>query len=204
MANAQIVFEGDSRTLEEDNIWPSLVYSYIEPRFGLTLGYNNNVSTMGGIAEIESRSAALDATIIPDVANILVLLIGVNDRLSAAATIHSDLSSYCTDRQTAGWYVALCTEIIGTSDGWDTTYLEYNTLIRANWESYADRLIDLGANPLLSSWSLDYYKDTLHPNEAGNRVIASVVIPEIVGGTPAVISLNLELEALGLFIDGTE
>jgi len=214
MANAQIVFEGDSRSNADP--WTAAVYNHIEPRFGLTLGYAVFAVSGGTFTTLADHAAAVDATLIPDVANILVVWIGVNHWSSGglygmtAEQMHTALASYCGDRKTAGWYVVVCTEISASESylsGWDAKYKAYNTLIRANYTDYADRLIDFGANPILSDWSTygsQYYWDNVHPNVAGNRVLASVAIPEIIGGTPAVVSLVLELEALGLITNGTE
>jgi len=209
MANALIAFEGDSRTVD-NKLWAGRVVDYCSRQYGITFNYLNNAVNGSAISTLAARAAALDAQIIADVANILVVWAGVgSSSLESGAAIHTELAAYCGARQTAGWYVVVCTDVDAQHEckiagGWPAKYLDYNTLIRANYTTYADKLVDLGAVPQLQDASNTFwFPDLLHLSNEGYYAVQTEVLSVLAGGIPAHISLMTRLEAMGLITDTT-
>ena len=102
---------------------------------------------------------------------------------ATAADVFAGLESYCTQRRAAGFRVVVLT-VLPASDPvtFEATRLAYNGMVRASWETFADGLADIAADPRIGDTgdNLDrqfYGKDALHPNDAGNAVMAAVAAP---------------------------
>jgi len=208
MTNALIAFEGDSRSVDT-KLWAGRAVDYCSNQYGIEFNYLNNAVGGSTIGNMVDRASALDAEILADVANILVVWIGVNSSGQTSSDLHTNISNYCSARQTAGWYVALCTEIdaqdgIRDTDSWHTKYLELNTLIRANYTDYADVLVDLGAvTQLQDATNTDWFTDSVHLTSEGYYAVQTEVLAVLAGGTPAHLSLSLRLAEIGTIIDNT-
>lgn len=123
--------------------------------------------------------------------HIVVVWGGINDAAGGAnaATIHGRIQTYCQAARAAGFRVVVCTEIDGQSAGlnavaWHgTIWPALNTLIRANYASYADGLADLGANASLQDATdgTFFEADAVHPNATGIQVVKGVVATAVAG-----------------------
>lgn len=52
----------------------------------------------------------------------------------------------------------------------------YNSLLRANWQTFADALADVDANPLLQDpTNTTYFPDGVHPGTVGNQEMANII-----------------------------
>jgi hypothetical protein len=174
----QVIFEGDSRS--ETKGWNLTALgtnlNWVAPR--------NPASSGASFAVINARAATVDSKIRTGKKNILVFWAGVNNSGNTAEQIHTYISDYCSARRAAGHMVAVCTEIDAqdasrNTNGWHAKYLDLNTLIRNNYSSYADALIDLGANAALQN-ALDttyYTTDKVHLDQPGCQVVASIAAP---------------------------
>lgn len=105
---------------------------------------------------------------------------GTNDigaTVDSAATIHTRISNFCTAAQAAGAVVIVSTILpVAFYDAAQQTRLnDLNTLIRANWATYADVLNDLAADPDMGSSAADAtkYPDGLHPSTLGQQLLTN-------------------------------
>lgn len=113
---------------------------------------------------------------------VLTLLIGTNDLTNGRtpADTYADLVSYCQARRSDG---ALVVAMTLTPQSMQTEVDSLNSLIRANWATFADALVDLAADPRLDdNTDTTYYnEDQLHFNDAGRAVVAELVGPAVEG-----------------------
>ena len=113
--------------------------------------------------------------------SVLVIFAGTNDvALSGTpgATVYSTLASYCNARRAVGWKVCVVTMLPRT--GTNTERATYNSLIRANWPSFADALADVGGDATIGqdgqNTNTTYYNaDAIHPNSACHAILANYI-----------------------------
>ena len=111
----------------------------------------------------------------------LVIWAGINDVNDDASgqTVFDRLTTYCNSRRAAGWSkIITCTL---TNQGYDLTNenarLEFNTLLRANWSSISDAMVDLQALAVLADYNDTAYfnADKLHLAAAGYAAVGVAV-----------------------------
>lgn len=174
-----------------------------------TLGTDYSLANMGiggqTISDMDSDSTTdidpLYSSLHP--CNVLVAWCGTNDIYfnTDAATVESRLQTYCAARQSAGFKVAVCTltprnDFPGTStlpgptgpdmsSQHEAIRADVNAWLRLNYASFADALIDLGADSRIGDKgdedSTTYYSaDKVHLNATGLGVVAELVEPVVV------------------------
>jgi lysophospholipase L1-like esterase len=119
--------------------------------------------------------------------NLCVLLAGGGDfRYGASATsVYSEVRTYCRERRQAGFSVVLLTVLpTNRPETFEATRLVYNAMVRAHWETFADGLADIAADPRIGDTGDEYDQqfyesDALHLTNAGNSVMAAVTAPVI-------------------------
>jgi lysophospholipase L1-like esterase len=126
--------------------------------------------------------------------NIAVLWAGTNDLgldADTAENVAAGIATWGAGRQAAGFQVLVCTLTANQSGfgGIDKAVLnaerlELNALIRANWQSYADGLVDLANDPILGSFERAatdriYWVDGLHLTNLGYAIVARLVTSAI-------------------------
>lgn len=183
----QVIVDGDSRSASQG--WPTIALetakaygSQVYGGLGLA-SWAIGGQTTGGM--ISAATTGVDTLVRSGVKNILAVWCGVNDHGSlSAAQIYANLQSYCLARRAAGWdKIAICTEIDAqgaVSASWHTTtYPGLNTLLRAGFGTFADRLIDLGADSRLQdATDTTYYNvDQVHLTETGSAVVGEIAAP---------------------------
>jgi hypothetical protein len=106
-----------------------------------------------------------------------------------AADVYAALRSYCEGRRAAGFRVVALT-ILPSGDPvtFEAARLAYDAMLRDAWQEFADGLADIAADGRIGDTgdNLDrrfYALDALHPNSAGNAVMATVAAP-VLGGLP--------------------
>ena len=112
--------------------------------------------------------------------NVVVIHEGMNDIRHGATTQGAidEMLNYCAQAKALGWEVWICT---GTPQQAAQEVMDsqaaYNAYVRANWQDFGSKLVDLAADPRLATpTNLTYYSgDGLHPNDAGYAVIAELV-----------------------------
>lgn len=149
------------------------------------------VTAYGGTSLQYPLVASLDILLVPDAAtvidpyfesragqNAVFIFAGTNDIAAGAtaAQVHTALGAYCKARQTVGWKVFVATML--SRGGFDAGKNAYNDLIRANWTTYADALVDFAAIPQLGAdgafANLTYFQaGGLHPTPAGEALLSS-------------------------------
>lgn len=122
--------------------------------------------------------------------NILHVFGGCNDiRASTAntgATVYSSLQSYCSAARTTGYQVVVAT-MLPTNGGFaggqthanfEIERQNFNSLVRANWATFADGLSDLASQPQMGDdaniGNTTYYLDNIHPSDYGNSLLAPI------------------------------
>lgn len=110
----------------------------------------------------------------------LIVWAGINDITMDGAsgqTVLDRLTTYCNSRRAAGWQkIITCTL---TNQKYNLTYdanrLEFNTLLRTNWASISDSMIDLQAIDVLADPDDTTYfnADKLHLSAAGYAAVGS-------------------------------
>jgi len=146
-----------------------------------------NVGVGGSMfATLESRAAALDATISTHALNVLTVWCGTNETTfpGNATTTHDSLRSYCLARRAAGWdKIIVATAMARTDQPNEAWRGAYNTLIRNNYTTYADGLIDVAANANLGTefaYNNSYFHtDHIHLSATGCTEMAAIAAPVI-------------------------
>lgn len=118
--------------------------------------------------------------------NICVTWEGTNDMYfgDPATTAYYRMRDYCLRRKAKGWQVIVLT-VIDRTDGGNTTDFDgrraaYNTLIRNNYTTFADVLVDLAADGRIgangaSANGAYFDADRVHLNDTGYAIIAAAV-----------------------------
>ena len=126
--------------------------------------------------------------------NICVMFGGTNSIASTVgnetgATAYATLVSYCQARRAVGWKVVVVTMLPRTGNGGSGGLFEvdrtaFNSLVRANWQTFADGLADVGADPVMGNSSTltntSYYgSDQIHPTVTGAQIVARYVVKAV-------------------------
>jgi hypothetical protein len=117
--------------------------------------------------------------------NIVIAWAGVNDAANGAdaATMYNRMVAYCALVRAAGHQVFVGTEIDGQSAALNAVnyhtviWPAYNALLRDNWTTFADGMIDFGADARLQDATNPTYfnaADQLHPADGGWSVLAEI------------------------------
>ena len=135
------------------------------------------------ISDLVSREAADNALLQPSpTRNILTVLIGANDLGDAggASGFVGNVKSYCLAMRAAGWKIVVLTVLPRTYTGFNAWRNEVNSLIVAD-TSFYDAIVRLDLDPVIGcdacAANTTYYNaDGLHPNTAGENVIAADLV----------------------------
>jgi lysophospholipase L1-like esterase len=119
--------------------------------------------------------------------NVDIAWAGTNDIAlwdHSADVIYAELRQYALDRRRQGFSVVVMTTIARSDSfagpNFEPRRQELNRLIRANWESFADMLIDIAADPRLGPAGAEYNTtyftpDRVHLNNHGYGLVAAIV-----------------------------
>ncbi len=174
---------GTSNYLQSRVVSPSEVQVVSHPHNRRSRYFGNNRGRGGyTTTDLESEAADTDAFLDSNAeSNILVVLIGSNDfpvLSSSVPTVHAAIGSYCQDRRDAGWTVYVGTIFRRTDYGAGITNADaLNPLIRANYTSYADGLIDFAADSRFDDPNDTTYFETIggvHPNATGYQIMGDI------------------------------
>jgi hypothetical protein len=119
--------------------------------------------------------------------NLCLVLAGGGDFRAgvSAASVYAAVSAYCLERRAAGFRVIVLTVLPSDRpETFDAVRLAYAAMLRDHWTEFADGLADIAADPRIGETGdeLDrqfYGVDALHPNNAGNAVMAAVTAPVV-------------------------
>jgi len=123
-------------------------------------------------------------------ADVCVILGGATDLALGGdpAAVLADLRAYCAGRRAAGYQVVVMTLPPRDKTGFNDARQVFDDLVRAHWPEFADGLVDVAADSRIGdpgdNHDTTYYQsDALHPNSAGNAVIAALTVPVLEGLT---------------------
>lgn len=118
----------------------------------------------------------------PTKRNILILFAGTND-LNGGATGTAAWASIVSEMQAAratGYKILVATMLPrgDFSPSAETERGVFNTLMRANWNTYADGLLDYAADPTMgaagATSNTALYADLVHPTRYGDSLLAAI------------------------------
>ncbi len=118
-------------------------------------------------------------------ADICLVMAGGGDILAGNAVdeIFADLQRYCLERHATGFRVVVVTLLPRSRPAnFEQDRLALNALVRDDWASFADGLVDVAADARIGDTmdNLDrkyYQSDTIHPTDAGYAVMAADTAP---------------------------
>ena len=179
-----ILFDGDSTTANGNQpIWEHKYPTVSWRLLGEADWYFYNMG-IGGQTAVQM---AADATTHIDPLkgqygkrNVVICFAGTNDLASGttAANTHTALSGYCSGRKAAGFEVYIVTILPrGTNAVLLAAISDCNDLIKANYATYANGIIDLTAHTEFSDATDTTYfdADQIHLTTAGYALLASLV-----------------------------
>ncbi len=173
-------FDGDSMTAD---IPPQPDYpEQFADLLSVTDRYANFAVVGSQVSGMEARAlATYDAYYNPIRNNILLGWGGLNNLFDGqlGADIYAEYSAYCLERKNIGFKMVAFTLPSCDPGLADLTQrLAYNALIRANYLSFADALVDLESNSLIGTptayLDTNYFYDGVHMTVLGNSVVASM------------------------------
>lgn len=191
---AQIICDGDSLTYGYDstNTFSAPVKNCYPFQLNRLLGDSLKILNFGvpsqTLVQMQSDAATqidtlLDAVTWPN-RNVLICWGGTNDIFGGAtdATALASLMTYCAARRAAGWKVIVLTMLTraDVTGGAETYRLNFNASIVANWQTFADALVDVaGMSQLQTNTNTPYFDATDHTHLTvyGYGVIAKAVAP---------------------------
>jgi len=182
LADAVIVCDGNSLTqggYGGTYTYPQLLSQ--EVGFETADFYNYGVSGQQTSQMSSDAAAQIDVLINGSVENILIAWEVGNDIYynGDATAAYNNFRDYCLDRQAAGWRVIILTcpartqtTVFGDNPSqYETKLQAANTLLLANWQDFADGIIDLRQYTPLQTTSAPYYNaDQVHLTQTGYEI----------------------------------
>ena len=164
---------------------------------GVQFGWNFGVPSQetqdmidDGVAQIDSLYDAVTYD-----RNILIAWCGTNDLYfnQDPTNAYNRIVTYCQARQSAGWYVVFLDIIDRNQTTWEPGYSallfeddrqEVNTSVKANFETFADKYINIGDDPNIGADgaaddSTYFTAGKVHLTEVGNSYLAGIVYDEL-------------------------
>lgn len=191
MPPSLIICEGDSITV---GVGGSPNYPQ---QLGTLLGAGWDVVNVGGNSETIAQMLGQAATQVDPLydltraRNICAIFAGTNDFYFGAsvASVEADYQAYCEARQSIGFELIAFTIMPRSEAGapldFESKRQAFNTWLRVNYLNFADRLVDIAADPRMGDagdeTDTTYFADLVHPTTTGYGVIASHVHGVIAG-----------------------
>lgn len=178
-----LVLDGNSLTAFVG--YPGMLPALLRPGFTTTI-INYAVSGQTTINMLSDAVTQIDTTANKAKSyNILFMWEGINDLFfgATANAAYNRIVEYCNGRRAYGFKVLVGTLTPRTNAGTPSDYeakrLEVNTLIRANYTTFSDGMVDIGGDANLgatgASNNTTYYYDLVHMTTAGNQIVAGLV-----------------------------
>lgn len=150
--------------------WANFMWSDLGNGFAI----NNKAVSGQSIDDMNTDVAAqIDANFTAGA--IIVVMEYYNQAITdAAATVYSKLRAYCEARRAVGFIVVVCTTF--HREDWYAGVTQErchdaSELVRANWEEFADAMVDLDRDDIRATATGDH----IHPNATGHRIIGDLV-----------------------------
>jgi lysophospholipase L1-like esterase len=184
-----IVDDGDSITANVGATggkgWPTQAFDGIDGRATVA-----NVAVSGKLlsAMYADAPTLVDPKYVVGAENICTIWGGTNDIAGSlavtAASLYTMTVNYHNARHAAGFKTVAFTTLPRSNGGggmatFEARRIELNNLIRTNWRTFADALVDVASDSVMGqegqSTNLTYYADGTHPTNAGYARIARYV-----------------------------
>jgi lysophospholipase L1-like esterase len=183
-----LVFDGDSLTWGHSSKGGQTYPRQTAEGVNATV-YNFGVSGQGSAAMLADAVTQVDAVYDATKVNIVCAWIGTNDILTGGAptTTYNNIKAYHDGRRAAGFKTLVFTIMprTGGADdaGHNTRRIAVNDLIRANWATFADGLVDVANDPVLgnvaNTTNATYFSDQTHLTNAGYAIVARLARVEL-------------------------
>jgi lysophospholipase L1-like esterase len=178
-----LAFAGESLTVGYggSHPWTNDVVTPGYPSPALTV-INDGMGGDTSARTVGSASTLIDPQFSPAApANVVVLWTGVNDLLNLSGAwgiTYNNMQQFCRERHRLGWKCFICT--LESLTGQDTNRDALNAGLRTTWSTFADGLIDLGANSTIgadgASANTTYFlADGIHMTDAGYAIVSGLV-----------------------------
>ena len=139
------------------------------------------------VTQLSSGAATVDGFLNTYKNNICVVWCGTNDlanNLAAgiSSTTYTTLVAYCQARRTAGWKVVvadlIARNVVSNQTLFNTERANYNSLIAANWASFANAFVPLSARAELTNASNTTYfqNDGIHLRDLSYGYVAAEML----------------------------
>lgn len=187
-----IICDGNSLSARWRDLsdWPTMLASLVAP------SYVVNTGTLSiDIGDCRQRAPKVIDTLVGLVDETWVIIWEGTNHLywgHSVAENYAEHVAYCLERKAAGIDRVFVGTIISREPN-NAQYSfaqrhEFNDLLRQNWRSFADGLLDFDAIPQLGAddaWAnTDYFRDGVHLADAGSALVAGYVAGRIMpGGT---------------------
>lgn len=166
---------GDSLNLNAN--WPVL----IKRQFTDSIRFVNSGYSGNTLVQINTDRAprATDLIALGSYTNkVAIVWAGTNDinAGTSGATAHTSLQTLCNNLSSGGFDKIIVVDIIprGPFSGAQNTEKDaFNTLVAANWATYADAFVQ--ASSLSWVYGTHYAADQIHPNTAGNALVEPLI-----------------------------
>ena len=191
---AQVVCHGDSLTHGENassglgtatgTTYPAVLARALGPAWRVT-----NVGTSGWTIGLMRGEAPqkVDPLFDPHLKqNVLIIFAGTNNlgvSRQSAETAFNELTAYCRARKAVHpWRILVVTPLAAAYPrvypaDFDARMVQYDALIRRHWRSFAEGLVDVGADPRLGAPGAEYnpayfnQRDFTHLTDAGYAIV---------------------------------
>jgi lysophospholipase L1-like esterase len=182
----QLIFDGDSITAGSQSTngmtYPAQTAEGLESRAIVT---NIGVGGQTVANMLSDVVAQVDPMYSASKLNVVLVGGGTNDLYISGGTItvdalYANYVAYHTARRAVGFKTIAITLLprteVGTPANFEDKRQDFNTRVRANWATFADALMDVGADATIgapaASDNTTYFADKTHPTNAGYAVIA--------------------------------
>jgi len=188
-SDVNLVYDGDSITFgrgvalgnEIASQTPALIGETFA-RFNYGIGGQQQASMVTGYPNRAAQAYQASKL------NVLKIFAGTNDvknNVTGANTWASAVSEMQAAR-TTGFQKILVATMLPRGDFTGAQEAErqaFNDLVRANWQTYADGLLDYAADPMMgaagATSNLTLFSDGVHPTEYGDSLLAAIDAPKI-------------------------
>lgn len=192
--SVNVIFEGDSLTVgvpyytgsQLNDLTTQAIPNQVSRILGGMANYRNVAASSETVAQMITQGAAqIDAYHNSYMSNVAILIGGVNDinTGSSAEATYEAIVSWHNARHAAGFKTIAVTIPAFVWSGVDNHSVDReaaNVLIRTNWRTFADGIVDLGGNVIFGSAAatLDttyYQSDRTHWTIAGQAAAARLI-----------------------------
>jgi len=193
LSNTNIACDGNSLTVFPNNTSNYPFYLKQKPLLSTATVHNFGKGGQWMSMMIADAVTQVDAVLDPTKVNILIVWEVINAFFDPAIggnkqNVYNEFVQYCQARKAAGWYVVVLTSPAITRHDWPygvarvlQQYVnDVNKLIRTNYKTFADQIVDVALDSRFATWNPTYFSiDEVHLSVNGYQLIAELVYQEL-------------------------